>query len=90
MHLAAPPGLVPPWGGDTVASWWQGRRTLEAAVPAGIEEELLIGPLVSDHGTCGWYSCLQPPGSASHPSISACSRLSWSRCCGSRKRPPAA
>ena len=23
---AAPPGLVPLWEGDTVASWWQGRQ----------------------------------------------------------------
>src|SRR5215468_8151815 len=39
-----------------VTRWRHGGRTdrtLAAAVPAGIEGELLIGPLASEHGTCG-------------------------------------
>jgi hydrogenase-4 transcriptional activator len=39
-----------------VALWGRGGgyvRELQAAVPPEIDEELLIGPLVSEHGTCG-------------------------------------
>src|SRR5262245_2341905 len=36
-------------------------RELEAAVPPEIDQELLIGPLVSEHGTCGVILLLAPP-----------------------------
>src|SRR5262245_13425447 len=36
-------------------------KELEPAVPPGIDEELLIGPLVSEHGTCGVILLLALP-----------------------------
>jgi hydrogenase-4 transcriptional activator len=36
-------------------------RGLEAAVPPELEGELLVGPLVSEHGTCGVLLLLAPP-----------------------------
>jgi hydrogenase-4 transcriptional activator len=36
-------------------------RGLEAAVPPELDEELLVGPLVSEHGTCGVILLLAAP-----------------------------
>jgi transcriptional regulator with GAF, ATPase, and Fis domain len=36
-------------------------RELEAAVPPELDEELLVGPLVSEHGTCGVILLLAAP-----------------------------
>jgi hydrogenase-4 transcriptional activator len=44
------------WCHRGAAMLWRrggGAAELEAAVPPALDEELLIGPLVSEHGTCG-------------------------------------
>ena len=65
-----------------VALWGRGgghARDLEAAMPAGLDEELLIGPLVSEHGTCGVILLLAAPAQRFTALHQRCSRLSWSR-----------
>jgi hydrogenase-4 transcriptional activator len=49
-------------GEATLWRWGGGNgRELEAAVPPEIDEELLIGPLVSEHGACGVVLLLAAP-----------------------------
>ncbi len=53
-----------------VTRWWHGGstdRTLAAAVPAGIEGELCIGPLASEHGTYGLVLLLAATGQSCTP-----------------------
>src|SRR2546425_494407 len=53
-----------------VTRWRHGRstdRTLAAAVPAGIEGELFIGPLASDHGPYGLVLLLAAAGQCCTP-----------------------
>jgi hydrogenase-4 transcriptional activator len=38
-----------------------GMRELQAVVPSSLDEELLVGPLVSEHGTCGVILLLAAP-----------------------------
>jgi transcriptional regulator with GAF, ATPase, and Fis domain len=49
-------GEVALWGRDASHA-----RDMVVAVPAGVDDELLIGPLVSEHGTCGVIMLLATP-----------------------------
>src|SRR4030095_5621916 len=49
--------------GETALRGRGARHVMElaVAVPAGVDEELLVGPLVSEHGTCGVILLLATP-----------------------------